>query len=278
MSAPPSPQGFLASDPDLELLLNKISAVNHLLSSLEKKVPAPRRVGSWAHTDLAASSRGYGPLPWAPSPTIAPNWRQLSRPHPVPSSFSSRCQVLRSLQDTVSRHNLALPSLAAPPPATKPLAAQCFEVRARGGPGASVAPGWGPPQEPLPVPQVKVGKSQRAALRVDVELGTVTVAKKGSGSPEEIIPQDKSMGPGAGGRAPRAGGSPPDGRRSVLQLIKYQSVQSKVRLVYDRDPQRSLSKDFVFPSARVSTTSPFFPLFFLGEAVLGTPARYLATQ
>ncbi|XP_032052200.1 phosphatidylinositol 3,4,5-trisphosphate 5-phosphatase 2-like [Aythya fuligula] len=144
--SPAREQGFLASDPDLELLLNKISAVNHLLSSLEKK-------------------------------------------------------VLRSLQDTVSRHNLALPSLAAPPPATKPLAVQSFEV--------------------------KVGKSQRAALRVDVELGTVTVTKKGSGSPEEIIPQDK-----------------------ILQLIKYQSVQSKVRLVYGRDPQRSLSKDFVFPSAR----------------------------
>lgn len=38
----PSPQGLLSSDPDLELLLNKISTVNHLLSSLEKKVPAPR--------------------------------------------------------------------------------------------------------------------------------------------------------------------------------------------------------------------------------------------
>uniref|UniRef100_A0A8C0BRY4 SH2 domain-containing protein n=1 Tax=Buteo japonicus TaxID=224669 RepID=A0A8C0BRY4_9AVES len=34
-------QGLLTSDPDLELLLNKISTVNHLLSSLEKKVPAP---------------------------------------------------------------------------------------------------------------------------------------------------------------------------------------------------------------------------------------------
>lgn len=45
---------------------------------------------------------------------------------------------------------------------------------------------------------------------------------------------------------------PPHARRSVLQLIKYQSVQSKVRLVYDREPQRSLSKDFVFPNARVS--------------------------
>lgn len=37
----PSPQGLLTSDPDLELLLNKISTVNHLLSSLEKKVSAP---------------------------------------------------------------------------------------------------------------------------------------------------------------------------------------------------------------------------------------------
>uniref|UniRef100_A0A8B9IEY7 phosphatidylinositol-3,4,5-trisphosphate 5-phosphatase n=1 Tax=Anser cygnoides TaxID=8845 RepID=A0A8B9IEY7_ANSCY len=98
---------------------------------------------------------------------------------------------------------------------------------ARGGPGAGVAPGSGPTWEPLLVPQVKVGKSQRAALTVDVELGTVAITKKGSGSPEETIPQDK-----------------------ILQLIKYQSVQSKVRLVYDRDPQRSLSKDFVFPSAR----------------------------
>lgn len=47
---------------------------------------------------------------------------------------------------------------------------------------------------------------------------------------------------------------PPHARHSVLQLIKYQSMQSKVRLVYDREPQRSLSKDFIFPSARVSST------------------------
>ncbi|XP_064374547.1 phosphatidylinositol 3,4,5-trisphosphate 5-phosphatase 2-like [Dromaius novaehollandiae] len=145
--SPARDQGLLASDPDLELLLSKISAVNHLLSSLEKK-------------------------------------------------------VLRSLQETVSKHNLALPSVApAPPPATKPLAVQSFEV--------------------------KVGKSQRATLTVDVESGTVAVTKKGGGTPEETIPQDK-----------------------ILQLIKYQSVQSKVRLVYDRDQHKSLSRDFVFPSAR----------------------------
>ncbi|XP_063203188.1 phosphatidylinositol 3,4,5-trisphosphate 5-phosphatase 2-like [Chroicocephalus ridibundus] len=145
--SPAREQGLLTSDPDLELLLNKISTVNHLLSSLEKK-------------------------------------------------------VLKSLQETVSRHNLALPCVAAvPPPTAKPLAVQSFEV--------------------------KVGKLQRAALTVDVESGTVAITKKGSGSPEETIPQDK-----------------------ILQLIKYQSVQSKVRLVYDREPQRSLSRDFVFPNAR----------------------------
>nr|XP_030128321.3 phosphatidylinositol 3,4,5-trisphosphate 5-phosphatase 2-like [Taeniopygia guttata] len=145
--SPAREQGFLSSDPDLELLLNKISTVNHLLSSLEKK-------------------------------------------------------VLKSLQETVTRHNLALPSMAvAPLPAARPLAVQNFEV--------------------------KMGKSQRAALRVDVESGTVTVSKRGSSSPEELIPQDK-----------------------ILQLIKYQSVQSKVRLVCARENQKSLSRDFVFPNAR----------------------------
>lgn len=48
---------------------------------------------------------------------------------------------------------------------------------------------------------------------------------------------------------------PPDLHPSVLQLIKYQSVQSKVRLVCARENQKSLSRDFIFPSARVSSTS-----------------------
>lgn len=41
---------------------------------------------------------------------------------------------------------------------------------------------------------MKAGKSQRAALTVDVESGMVTITKKGSGSPEETIPQNKSKG------------------------------------------------------------------------------------
>ncbi|NXL62682.1 SHIP2 phosphatase, partial [Chordeiles acutipennis] len=146
-AAPSHPWGLQTSNPDLELLLNKLSTVNHLLCSLEKK-------------------------------------------------------VLKSLQETVSRHNLALPSaVAAPSSVTKPLAVQSFEV--------------------------KVGRSQQAALTVDVESGTVAITKRGNGSPEETIPQNK-----------------------ILQLIKYQSVPSKVRLVYDRELQKSLSRDFIFPSAR----------------------------
>ncbi|XP_017674620.1 PREDICTED: phosphatidylinositol 3,4,5-trisphosphate 5-phosphatase 2-like [Lepidothrix coronata] len=145
--SPAREQGLLTSDPDLELLLHKISTVNNLLSSLEKK-------------------------------------------------------VLKSLQEMVSRHNLALPSaVVGPPPSAKPLAVQSFEVKA--------------------------GKSQRVVLLVDVESGTVAVTKRDSGSPEEVIPQDK-----------------------ILQLIKYQSVQSKVRLVWARESQKSLGRDFVFPSAR----------------------------
>uniref|UniRef100_K7FW42 phosphatidylinositol-3,4,5-trisphosphate 5-phosphatase n=1 Tax=Pelodiscus sinensis TaxID=13735 RepID=K7FW42_PELSI len=142
-ASPQSPvreQGLLASDPDLELLLDKISTVKHLLSSLEKK-------------------------------------------------------VLKTLQETVTKHKLTQP------PAAKPMAVQSFEV--------------------------KVGKSQRASLTVDVESGTMTITKKGCSSPEETISQDK-----------------------ILQLIKYQSMQSKVRLVYDRDQHRSLTRDFIFQNAR----------------------------
>ncbi|CAM5140468.1 unnamed protein product [Eretmochelys imbricata] len=149
-ASPRSPvreQGLLASDPDLELLLSKIATVNHLLSSLEKK-------------------------------------------------------VLKTLQETVIKHKLALPSVAVVhPPTAKPMAVQSFEV--------------------------KVGKTQRASLTVDVESGTMAITKRGCSSPEEIISQDK-----------------------ILQLIKYQSMQSKVRLVYDRDQHRSLTRDFIFQNAR----------------------------
>lgn len=116
-----------------------------------------------------------------------------------PDRCPSLWQVLKSLQEMVSRHNLALPSMAAAPlPAAKPLAVQSFEVRAGGSGGiqhrCSGTAGMGLIQEPHPCLQVKVGKSQWAALTVDVESGTVAFTKRGSGSPEETIPQDKSKG------------------------------------------------------------------------------------
>lgn len=116
-----------------------------------------------------------------------------------PDQCPSLRQVLKSLQETVSRHNLALPSVAAaPPPTAKPLAVQSFEVRAGGMAGTrhhcSGRAGTGPTRELCPHLQVKVGKLQRAALTVDVESGTVAITKRGSGSPEETIPQDKSKG------------------------------------------------------------------------------------
>lgn len=116
-----------------------------------------------------------------------------------PDRCLSLRQVLKSLQETVSRHNLALPSVAAaPPPAAKPLAVQSFEVRVRDAAGPRRfclgMAGMGPTREPRPRLQVKVGKLQRAALMVDVESGTVAISKRGSGSPEETIPQDKSKG------------------------------------------------------------------------------------
>lgn len=117
----------------------------------------------------------------------------------APDRCPSLWQVLKSLQETVSRHNLALPSVAAAPlPAAKPLAVQSFEVRAGESSGVwhhcSGGAGVGLIQEPRPRLQVKVGKSQRAALTVDVESGTVAITKRGSGSPEETIAQDKSKG------------------------------------------------------------------------------------
>lgn len=77
-NVPPSPQGLLTSDPDLELLLNKISTVNHLLSSLEKKVPAPpqhweAQLGAGRGTTAVNGSHCPAlPVPRAGEPHSAP--------------------------------------------------------------------------------------------------------------------------------------------------------------------------------------------------------------
>uniref|UniRef100_A0A8D0F5L9 phosphatidylinositol-3,4,5-trisphosphate 5-phosphatase n=1 Tax=Strix occidentalis caurina TaxID=311401 RepID=A0A8D0F5L9_STROC len=197
---------------DLEALRHGHPQLRHLSTALVTACRAlHRRVAPhcqcW-HSSLGAGQAGTGcpELPVSPVP---------------PDRCPSLWQVLKSLQETVSRHNLALPSVAAAPlPAAKPLAVQSFEVRVG---------------VPVGVP-VKVGKSQRMALRVDVELGTVAITKRGSGSPEETIPQDKSKGlltpphPPTADGALRGRGIPqcrPDARKreafcQLLQLMKIQ--------------------------------------------------------
>lgn len=167
--------------------------------------PTPQLINPSSKLLLSCTAMHPQPLPVlrAPYPilpvTAPPQSGHLSHPqavsHHIPISLPSCWQVLMSLQDTVSRHNLALPSPVSPLPDTKPMATQCFEVRI----GDTVWP-WclchpcvgTDPGTPLSTLQVKVGKSQRAALTVDVEEGTVTITKRGGGSPEEVIPQDKS--------------------------------------------------------------------------------------
>lgn len=145
-STSPPPQGFLASNPDLELLLSKISAVNHLLSSLEKKVPTapccawptPQLINPSSNLLLSCTAMHPQPLPVLRAPfsilpvTASPQSGHLSHTqavtHHIPISLSSCWQVLMSVHDTVSWHNLELPSPAALPPDTKSMATQCFEV------------------------------------------------------------------------------------------------------------------------------------------------------
>lgn len=260
------PQGFLSSDPDLELLLNKISTVNHLLSSLEKKVPDPTR---WC--------RGRHSSPSPKSPLCQTElWWQLRAPS-YPSAPSTVPVSPAGAEVTAGNGDKAQPGTAqrghgspaccqAPGRAGLRGEAGDTPVSLPGRAGVVTAP------EPHPRVQVKAGKCQRAALTVDVESGTVTVTKRGSSSAEEVIPHHKSKGlfmasfgaaefPATGtGRGHTLCHTPNPvphcHHHSVLQLIKNQSVQSKVRLLCARENQKSLSRDFIFPSARVSGTSP----------------------
>ncbi|XP_069468572.1 phosphatidylinositol 3,4,5-trisphosphate 5-phosphatase 2-like isoform X2 [Ambystoma mexicanum] len=75
--------------------------------------------------------------------------------------------------------------------------------------------------------EVRVGKIQKATVLVELEKGQVSIFKKGLGSPDETITQEQ-----------------------ILQLIKFQSEQSKVRLVYGREEQKSQTRDFFFQNAK----------------------------
>uniref|UniRef100_H3AZW6 phosphatidylinositol-3,4,5-trisphosphate 5-phosphatase n=1 Tax=Latimeria chalumnae TaxID=7897 RepID=H3AZW6_LATCH len=143
-NSPMAPQkkqgGSLTGDSSLENLISKISTLNNLLSSLEKKVKA------------------Y-------SPQFQPS--MMVRPKTIP--------------------------------------VQNFESK---------------------VHKVKLGKSQRASLTVDVEGGKV-ILKKLNSSVEELISHEK-----------------------ILQLIKYQNSQNKLRFVFDKEGQKNQQRDFIFENAR----------------------------
>ncbi|XP_030065653.1 phosphatidylinositol 3,4,5-trisphosphate 5-phosphatase 2 [Microcaecilia unicolor] len=79
--------------------------------------------------------------------------------------------------------------------------------------------------------QVTAGKAQMLLLRVSLETGMLTVLKSDSTSPEEILHVAQ-----------------------ISQLIKYQSVQNKLRMVYVQGPPRSQTRDFLFHDERKRET------------------------
>ncbi|XP_069748820.1 phosphatidylinositol 3,4,5-trisphosphate 5-phosphatase 2-like [Narcine bancroftii] len=83
--------------------------------------------------------------------------------------------------------------------------------------------------KPIPIQsfEVKLGKTQRYTLSVDVDGGKLQISKKAAGSPEESISYDK-----------------------ILQLIKYQSTPNTLQIVTDKENQKNQQRDFIFENAR----------------------------
>uniref|UniRef100_A0A4W3JD96 phosphatidylinositol-3,4,5-trisphosphate 5-phosphatase n=1 Tax=Callorhinchus milii TaxID=7868 RepID=A0A4W3JD96_CALMI len=78
-----------------------------------------------------------------------------------------------------------------------------------------------------PVEGVRLGKTQKQTLILDVEAGKLHISKKSNSSPEESISYEK-----------------------ILQLIKYQSTPSKLQIVFEKDSQKNQQRDFIFENAR----------------------------
>ncbi|XP_069065934.1 phosphatidylinositol 3,4,5-trisphosphate 5-phosphatase 2-like isoform X2 [Pleurodeles waltl] len=96
------------------------------------------------------------------------------------------------------------------------------------------APGTGSPVHSPNTPssdghkfEVRLGKTQKATVMVELEKGQVVIFKKGMGAPEETITHEQ-----------------------ILQLVKFQSEPCKVKLVYGREQQRSLTRDIFFQNAK----------------------------
>nr|XP_033802617.1 phosphatidylinositol 3,4,5-trisphosphate 5-phosphatase 2-like isoform X2 [Geotrypetes seraphini] len=75
--------------------------------------------------------------------------------------------------------------------------------------------------------QVSTGKAQKMLVRVSLETGTLTFLKSDSTSSEETLHLDQ-----------------------ISQLIKYQSMQNKLQVVYIQEPPRSQTRDFLFQDER----------------------------
>ncbi|XP_051877217.1 phosphatidylinositol 3,4,5-trisphosphate 5-phosphatase 2-like [Pristis pectinata] len=83
--------------------------------------------------------------------------------------------------------------------------------------------------KPIPIQsfEVKLGKTQKYTLSVDVDGGKLQISKKATGSPEESISYDK-----------------------ILQLVKYQSSPNTLQIVTDKENQKNQTRDFIFENAR----------------------------
>ncbi|XP_055500084.1 phosphatidylinositol 3,4,5-trisphosphate 5-phosphatase 2A-like [Leucoraja erinacea] len=83
--------------------------------------------------------------------------------------------------------------------------------------------------KPIPIQsfEVKLGKTQKYTLSVDVDGGKLQISKKATGSPEESILYDK-----------------------ILQLVKYQSTPNILQIVTDKENQKNQQRDFIFENAR----------------------------
>ncbi|XP_062917134.1 phosphatidylinositol 3,4,5-trisphosphate 5-phosphatase 2-like isoform X1 [Mobula hypostoma] len=83
--------------------------------------------------------------------------------------------------------------------------------------------------KPIPIQsfEVKLGKTQKYTLSVDVDGGKLQISKKATGSPEESISYDR-----------------------ILQLVKYQSTPNTLQIVTDKENQKNQQRDYIFENAR----------------------------
>uniref|UniRef100_V9K8I1 phosphatidylinositol-3,4,5-trisphosphate 5-phosphatase n=1 Tax=Callorhinchus milii TaxID=7868 RepID=V9K8I1_CALMI len=120
---------------------------------------------------------------------------------------SAELKVLKSLQEMINNQSVTLPCY----PGTSSTQGSCMSSKSI----------------PLQSFEVRLGKTQKQTLILDVEAGKLHISKKSNSSPEESISYEK-----------------------ILQLIKYQSTPSKLQIVFEKDSQKNQQRDFIFENAR----------------------------